>query len=113
MPAPTAAPLTAAKRRKRASGDAQEAFVDRTEAGLAGLGQIAEVGAGAKGRRGTGDNDRSDRRIGLDLVHRGDDLVDHCGGQRVAFGGVVEGQRGHTFGTRDEHERHDYTVRHG
>ena len=35
----------------------------------------------------------------FDLVHRRDDLVDHRRGQRVAFGGIVEGQRGHTIGT--------------
>ena len=39
------------QRRQRAAGDAQEAFVDRAEAGLAGLGQVAEVGAGAERRR--------------------------------------------------------------
>ncbi len=98
------------QRRQRAAGDAQESFVDRAEAGLVGLGEVAEVGAGAERRRGAGDHDRTDRWVGLDLVHRRDDLGDHRRGERVALRRVVQGQRGDAFGTGHDYERHDPTV---
>ena len=90
------------ERRQRAAGDPQEPLVDRAEALLGRLGEVAEVRAGAERRRGAGDDDRADDVVGLDLVHRGDDLGDHRRGQRVALGRVVEGERGDapTVGTR-------------
>ena len=46
------------ERRQRAAGDAQEPLVDRTEALPVGLGEVAEVGAGAERRRRARDDDR-------------------------------------------------------
>ena len=67
--------------------------------GPSALGQVAEVGAGAERRRGAGDHERADAVVGLDCVHRSDDLLDHRRGHRVALGGVVEGQGGDTRST--------------
>jgi len=86
------------------AGDSKKTFIDRTEAGLACLGQVAEVGARAESRRSTRHNNRPDRLVAFDPVHRGDDLFDHRHGQRVAFGRVVQGQRGYTCGLGDDYE---------
>ena len=96
--------------RQWTAGDSKKAFVDGAKAGLASFGQIAQVGTGAEGRRRTCYNDCSDGFVAFDLVYRLDDLFDHCHGQRVAFGGIVQGQRGHTIGLRDVYEGHGYTV---
>ena len=98
------------QRRQWAASDSKKAFVDGATSCFARFGQIAEVGTGAEGRRRTCYNDRSDGFVAFDLVHRRDDLVDHFLGQGVAFGRIVEGQRGHTVGLRDDYEGHGYTV---
>ncbi len=70
-------PVDGGERRQRAAGDAQEALVDVAEARPVGGRQVAEVGAGAERRRRAGDDDRADGLVGLEGVHRGDDLGDH------------------------------------
>ena len=82
------------QRRQRAAGDAQEPLVDVAEARAVGRPQVAEVGAGAEGRRRPGDDERADRLVTLDLVHRRRDVGDHRGGEGVALLGVIERQGG-------------------
>ena len=106
MPAPTAAPLTAASVGQRAAGDAQEALVDAAEAAAVGLPEVAEVRSGAERRWCSGHDDGTDRLVGLDRVHGGDDLGDHRSGQRVAFVGVVERERGHAVGDIGQDQGH-------
>ena len=107
MPGTDGGTVDGGERRQRAAGDAQEALVDRcrrlspsASARLPRLAPAQNAGGGA------GDDDGADRLVGLDAVHRGDDLGDHRRGQRVALGGVVEREGGDTVGDVDEHERH-------
>ena len=93
-------------RRQRAAGDAQEPLVDASQAVPVGLRQVAQVGPGTERRRLPGDDDRADRLVGLELVHRRHDLVDHRGRQRVALVGVVERQGGHPVDGLGKHVRH-------
>ena len=95
---------------QRTSGDAQEAFIDSTETGFAGFGEVAEVGACTERGRCSGDHDGTDPRVCFDLVHGFHDLADHRRGERVALLRVVEGQSGDAFGTGHDYERHDPTV---
>ena len=48
-----------------------------------------------------GDDHRADVRVGLELVERGDDLLDHVEVERVAALGVVEGDGGDAIGHLD------------
>ena len=97
-------------RRQRAAGDPEEALVDVAEAAAVGLLEIAEVGTGAEGGRRPGDHDRTDRFVGLEHVHRGDDLVDHRPRERVALVGIVERERADTVGDLGENQSHHLVL---
>ena len=107
MPAPTAAPLTAAIVGSGRARDAQEPFVDGAKPGsVARAAEVAEVGARAERRRRARDDDRADVLVGFDVVHRRDDLVDHREGERVSAVGIVERERRDTISDVDMHEGH-------
>ena len=92
--------------RQRTAGDTQEPLINAPETFLRGLGKVAKIGACTECRSGAGDHQRADCGVGFDLVHSGDDLGHHWRGQRVAFGRIVERERGDTVGHIDKYERH-------
>ena len=98
---------------QRAAGDPQEALVDGAQARPFGLGQVAEVGAGAERRRRPGHHHRTDAVVGLDALHGGHDLLHHRGGEGVALGRVVQGEGGDAVGDVDQDEGHGPAVCHG
>ena len=93
------------QRRQRAAGDAEEPLVDRAEALARRLGEIAQVRSRAEGGWGTGDDEGADGVVGLERVHRLEDLRHHRGrGQRVPLVGIVQRERHDAVGHVGEHE---------
>ncbi len=90
--------------RQRTASDPEEPLVDRAEALAGRLGEIAEVGAGTEGGRCAGDDQRADGLVGLERVHRLEDLGHHRRGQRVALVGVVQGECRNAVGHVGEHQ---------
>ncbi len=91
---------------QRAAGDPQETLVDGAEAVAVGRSEVAEVRTGTERWGRSGHDQGADRLVGLDHVHRGDDLGDHRGRERVALVRVVERERGHAVGDVGEDQGH-------
>ena len=98
------------QRGQRAAGDAQEPLVDAPQALIRRLREVAEIRPGTERRRGAGDHDGADRAVGLERVHRGDDLDDHLHRQGVALVGIIEGQGADAVGGLGEYECHRASV---
>ena len=90
-------PVDRCKRRQGTAGDTQEAFVDATQALVGGFREVAQVCAGTKGWSGASDDDGTNSIIGFDRVHCRQDFCHHWTGQCVAFGGIVQGDRGNAI----------------
>ena len=90
--------------------DPVEPAVDSAHPGrvtLGGVEQIAEVGAGAKCRSGTGEHDGGDVVALLEVIKGGDKVADQSGGEDVAAAGVIQGEPGDPPVVRaDVDERH-------
>ena len=94
-------------RGQRAATDPHEALVDGEQALLRPLlAQVAQIRARAERRRRAGDDHGTDRRVGLDRVEGGEQLLVEVQVERVAPLGVVEGDGGDAVGQLGEHASH-------
>lgn len=89
---------------QRAVADRHEAVVDAQQALLGGRPERAEVGAGAEGLAGAGDDQRVHAGVGLGLLDRGAQLRRHRVGDRVAPVGIVDGDQRDAVGDGVKHQ---------
>ena len=89
------------QRRQRAAGDAQEPLVDAAEAVPSASARLPRLAPAQNAARRPVTTMAPIAVVGLDRVHRGDDLGDHRRGERVALGWVVEREGGDAVGDGD------------
>ena len=93
-------------REQRAARHLHEGAVDVAQPRLALVAELRDVGAGAEGPAPTGDDQGADALVGLGLLHRRIEPIDHLGRQQVAMVRVVEGDRPVALGPDDLENAH-------